>query len=205
MFFFAVASKWRDVTNGPDGMGVARPDLYLPGLGTLSLVSITHFYYFTLVLVATGVLACYLFLKTPLGNTLICTREQDVRASFLGYNVFLARLVVFCASGLLAGGAGGLFVLFQKYVNTGVVDMNMSMTVLLMTVIGGGGHFLGPVLGAAFYVVFQNWISSLTDHWWILLGVVFVVVVLYVEGGLISIVTSDRVRRWMGVGTGKAK
>jgi branched-chain amino acid transport system permease protein len=203
MFLFAVASKWRDVTNGPDGMGVKRPDLYLPGLGTMFLGGITHVYYFTLVIVAIGILACYLFLKTPLGNSLICMREQDVRASFLGYNVFLTRLAVFSASGILAGLAGGLFVLFQKYVNTGVVDMNTSMTVLLMTTIGGGGHFLGPVLGAAFYVVFQNWISSLTDHWWIPLGIVFVVVVLYVEGGLISIVTSERVRRWVGLGTGK--
>ena len=73
MFLLAVASNWRDVTNGPDGMGVTRPDLYLPGLGILSLAGINSFYYFTLVLVGLGILACYLFLKTPLGNALICT------------------------------------------------------------------------------------------------------------------------------------
>jgi branched-chain amino acid transport system permease protein len=197
MFLFAVASKWRDVTNGPDGMGVTRPDLYLPGLLTISMGSITNFYYFTLVLTAIGIFVCYLFLKTPMGNSLICMREQDVRASFLGYNVFLTKLAVFSGSGILAGLAGGLFVLFQKYVNTRVVDMNTSMTILLMATIGGSGHFLGPVLGAAFYVIFQDWISSLTDHWWILLGIVFIVVVLYFEGGLISLFTNEKIRLWV--------
>ena len=203
MFIYAAAANWRNVTNGHDGMGVTRPDLYLPGLGTLSLSSINSFYYFALVIVIIGILACYFFLKTPLGNALICTREQDERASFLGYNVFLTRFVVFAASGILAGVAGGLYVLYQKYVNTGVVDMNMSMTIVLMTVIGGGGYLLGPALGATFYLVFQDWISSLTDHWWILLGIVFIVMVLYVPGGLISIVFNERVRHWVGLGVKK--
>jgi branched-chain amino acid transport system permease protein len=75
--------------------------------------------------------------------------------------------------------------------------MNTSMTILLMATIGGSGHFLGPVLGAAFYVIFQDWISSLTDHWWILLGIVFIVVVLYFEGGLISLFTNEKIRLWV--------
>ena len=69
MFFFTLAMKWRAVTNGDDGMGVIRPELYLPGLGKLSLMNINNLYYVTLFFVALGILAAYLFLKTPFGNS----------------------------------------------------------------------------------------------------------------------------------------
>ena len=71
------------------------------------------------------------------------------------------------------------------------------MSIVVMTVIGGKRHFLGPVLGAAFYVVFQDWMSSLTNYWMIVLGITFIVIVLYAEGGLISLFENERVRLWV--------
>ncbi len=195
MFLFAVALKWRSVTNGDDGMGVVRPDLHFPILGTISLRSISNLYYLTLILVGLGILACYLFLKTPLGNSVICVREKDVRASFLGYNVFLTKLTAFSASGILAGLAGALFVLYQEFVATSCIDMNTSMLPVLMTVIGGPGSFFGPILGAGFYVLFQDWISSLTSYWMLLMGAIFILIVLYLEGGLLGLLRLDRIRR----------
>ena len=195
MFLFAVALKWRSLTKGDDGMGVIRPELHLPILGNISLTNITNLYYLTLILVAIGMLACYLFLKTPLGNSVVTVRENDVRTSFLGYSVFLTKLAVFSTSGILAGLAGGLFVLHQEFVAITTIDMNMSMTPVLMTVIGGPGHFLGPVLGAAFYVIFHDCLSSLTSYWMILMGGIFIVIVLYVEGGLISFFKLEKIRR----------
>jgi branched-chain amino acid transport system permease protein len=197
MFLFAAALKWRSVTRGDDGMGVVRPELYLPGLGSISLMNIHNLYYLTLVLVVVGIVACYLFLRTPLGNAVMCMRENDVRASFLGYDVFLTKLTVFSFAGLLAGLAGGLFVLFQEFVATTAIDVNRSFAALLMTVIGGTGHFLGPVLGAIFYTVFQDWISSLTKHWILFVGILFVIVVMYLEGGLISLLKWERIRVWV--------
>jgi branched-chain amino acid transport system permease protein len=197
MFLFAAALKWRSVTRGDDGMGVVRPELYLPGLGSISLMNIHNLYYLTLVLVVVGIVACYLFLRTPLGNAVMCMRENDVRASFLGYDVFLTKLTVFSFAGLLAGLAGGLFVLFQEFVATTAIDVNRSFAALLMTVIGGTGHFLGPVLGAIFYTVFQDWISSLTKHWILFMGILFVIVVMYLEGGLISLLKWERIRVWV--------
>jgi branched-chain amino acid transport system permease protein len=197
MFLYAIAMKWRSLAYGDDGMTVNRPDLFLPVLGSVSMRSIPNVYYFTLVIVAIGILVCYLFLKTPLGNSLVCMRERDIRASYLGYNVFLTRFIVFSASGILAGLAGGLFVFFEEFVATSCIDLNMGISVVFMTVIGGPGHFLGPVLGAAFYIFFQDWISSVTRHWWVFMGIVFVVVVLYFEGGLISLFKNERVRFWV--------
>jgi branched-chain amino acid transport system permease protein len=73
----------------------------------------------------------------------------------------------------------------------------MSMSVVVMTVIGGKAYFLGPVLGSAFYIVFQDWMSSLTNYWMIVVGITFIVIVLYAEGGLISLLKNERVRLWV--------
>lgn len=197
MFFFAVAVKWREVTNGDDGMGVIRPEVYLPGLGKLSLMNITNLYYIILFFVVLGILAAYLFLKTPLGNSAMSMRENGERASFLGYNVFLTKLTVFSFAGLIAGLAGGLFVLFEEFVGTTAIDVNMSFTVVVMAIIGGTGRFFGPILGVIFYLLFQDWISDLTKNWWLILGIVFIAVVLFLEGGLISIINLDRNRLWL--------
>ena len=197
MFLYAVALKWRTLTNGDDGMGVTRPEVHLPVFGSISLANITHIYYFILILVALGILACYLFLKTPLGNSVITVREKDTRASFLGYDVFLTKLTVFSTSGILVGLAGGLFVLYEEFVATTCIDNNMSMTPVLMTVIGGPGHFLGPVLGATFYMILQDWISSVTSYWMVLMGFVFIAIVLYAEGGLINLLKMENIRGWL--------
>jgi len=71
------------------------------------------------------------------------------------------------------------------------------MSVVFMTVIGGPANFLGPVLGSVVYIVFQDWISSLTRHWWILMGCFFVIVVLYLQSGLISLIKPEKVRLWL--------
>ncbi len=192
MFLFAIAWKWRDLTRGDDGMGIVRPELYLPVVGKISMMSIQNLYYFTLVIVVLGLLAAYLFLKTHLGNSVLCMRENRGRASFLGYNVFLTDLTLFSFSGMLAAVAGALFVLFTEFMGTNSIDMNMSIIAVFMTMIGGAGHFLGPVLGAAFFIAFQDWISSLTDQWWLIMGVLFILVILYLNGGIVSLFQSRK-------------
>jgi branched-chain amino acid transport system permease protein len=193
MFLFAVAIKWVSVTNGDDGMGVDRPDLYLPLLGKLSLMKVASLYYLTLTVVSVAVAACYLFLKTHLGNSIVCIRERDERASFLGYNVFLTRLTAYAAAGFLAAIAGGLFVVFQEIVAPSILGIDLSLSAVLMAMIGGYAVFLGPALGAAFYVVFQDTVARLTPHWFIWMGVLFIAVVLYFPDGLLSLFKSRTV------------
>jgi len=197
MFLFAIALKWRSLTYGEDGMSITRPDLNLFGFGNISMHSVQNVYYLTLVIVTIGILICYLFLKTPLGNSVISVKEKDIRASFLGYNVFLTKLAVYSFSGIFASVAGGLYSFFQEFVNTAYIDLNMSMSAVFMTVIGGSGHFMGPVLGAAFYIIFQDWISSMTQHWWIWLGLVFVLIVYFEGGGLINLFNRERIDRFL--------
>lgn len=200
MFLLTIVMKWRSLTYGDDGLTVTRPDLGLSFLGTISLRNINNLYYFTLILVALGIAACYLFLKTPLGNAVVCTRERDVRASFLGYNVFLTRYAAFLLAGVVSGLSGSLFVLYQEFLSTACLNVNMSMSAAFMTVIGGAGTFFGPVLGAAFYILFQDWVSSLTVHWWMFMGIIFVIIVMYMKGGLISLFPAEKFRHWISRG-----
>jgi branched-chain amino acid transport system permease protein len=197
MFFFAVALKWRSVTHGSDGMGITRPELYLPLWGSLPSGGVHTLYYLTFIMAGLGIIACYFFLKTPLGNSILCLRENETRASFLGYGTYLTKLTMLSVSGVLAGLAGGLFALFQGFVSTTCIDVNMSMIVMFMVVIGGLDYFLGPVIGAAFYLVFQDWLMGVTRHWWLFMGIVFVIVVLYLEGGIIELFKFVRIRRGM--------
>jgi branched-chain amino acid transport system permease protein len=202
MFFYAIALKWRSVTNGDDGIPVMRPEIYFPGLGNLSLMDIHNLYWVTLFFVVLGILAAYLFLKTPLGNAVVCMRENEERAAFLGYNIYLTKLTIFSFSGMLAGLAGALYALFQEFVATTVIDANMSFAVVLMTIVGGTGRFAGPIVGAVFFMLFQDWISDLTDHWWLYFGIVFIAVVMYLEGGLISLFSPAAVKALFGRKTG---
>jgi len=198
MFFYAVALKWRSVTNGDDGIPVMRPELYLPGFGNLSLMNIHNLYWVTLFFVVLGILAAYLFLKTPLGNAVVCMRENEERAAFLGYNTYLTKLTVFSFAGLLAGLAGALYALFQEFVATTAIDANMSFAVVLMTIVGGTGRFSGPIVGAVFFMLFQDWISDITDHWWLYFGILFIVVVMYLEGGVSSLLNTSLIKRLLG-------
>jgi branched-chain amino acid transport system permease protein len=164
------------------------------------MTSISNVYYFSLIVCAVGIGLCYLLLKTPLGNSFVAIREKEDRAAFLGYDVYLVKITAFSASGAIGAIAGALFVIQNNFVSTSCLDMSLSLSACLMAVIGGSGAFLGPVLGAAFYVIFQDFVSRLTQYWWILMGVLFIVVVLYFKKGLIRVFTTERIQNWVNGG-----
>lgn len=190
MFLFAVAVKAYSITGGDDGMSAVRPPLYIPLLGDVSLNNIYQFYYFVFIIVSIGILSAFLFTKTPLGNSVIAMRENETRAIFLGYNVYWTRVVLVGFSGALAGLSGSLFAYFNKFISTTCIDVNLSMMVVIMCIIGGKKHFWGPALGAVIYMLVQNWLSDITIHWWLFLGIFYVVIVLCLPGGLMSLNTS---------------
>ena len=108
--------------------------------------------------------------------------------------MFLTRLVAYAGAGALAAIAGGLFVVFQEIVAPSILGVDLSLSAALMAVIGGYAAFLGPVLGAAFYVIFQDTAARLTDHWFIWMGLLFVAVVLYFPDGLLSLFKKRRIQ-----------
>ncbi|MBZ4659119.1 MAG: branched-chain amino acid transporter permease [Desulfacinum sp.] len=191
--FYAVATKWHSVTGGDDGLSVNRPDLNLFGVH-LDLSDITTFYYFALITVGALLWYCWHFTHTAVGRTVLLVRENEERMKFLGYDTNISRLLLFTFTGALAGCAGAYYALFFEFTSITAISIEMTTTVLLMTFIGGTGTFLGPVLGALVYTLLHDKLSDITDRWPLIMGLIFIVMVLYVPGGLSGLIVSIRDR-----------
>ncbi len=190
-FLQAIALKWRDVTRGDDGLSVRPPNVTLPGLGTLDVGRAHDFYLIELTVVLLCLAVAWRFTRTPLGNAVVLMRENDERAAFLGYDAFATKLIVFTLSATFAAVAGALFGAFQRLVSPAALDLPLSTEVVFMAVLGGTGAFLGPFLGAAVYILFQDWLSRTTENWPFFIGLLFVLMILFAHQGLTGLLAAN--------------
>ncbi|HPV50386.1 MAG TPA: branched-chain amino acid ABC transporter permease [Smithellaceae bacterium] len=181
--FYAVATKWHSVTGGDDGLSITRPDLPL-GFTTVPLSGLTPFYYLTLVIMGAAIVYCWYFTNTAMGKTVLLMRENEERMKFLGFNTNISRLILFTFTGAMAGLAGVFYTFHFQFVSISAISVDMTTAVLLMVFVGGTKKFWGPILGVFVYIIFQNYLSDITDRWPLFMGLIFVLMVLYVPGGL---------------------
>jgi branched-chain amino acid transport system permease protein len=181
---FSVALSWTAVTGGSDGLpGVPRP---LVALGSLSytFASRASFYY---LLLAAFALTWWLLAQvaaSPFGLALRGIRENEARMQALGYNTFVYKLAAFTLGGTLAGLAGLLLAHSTGTASPENLNWTTSGQVLIMLIVGGSGSLPGPVLGALTVRLLRNLVSSATDRWETLMGVVFILFVLFARRGL---------------------
>ncbi len=135
--------------------------------------------------VAAGLM--YAFAQTPAGRMANAVRDNPERAEFVGYSQRRVRFVSFCAAGLFAGVAGGLFALNYEILTAENMGLTASGAVLLMTFIGGVGSFIGPILGAIVFTFLQSMLSDYTGIWLLYVGILFLATVLFVPAGLAGI------------------
>jgi branched-chain amino acid transport system permease protein len=134
----------------------------------------------------------YAFMRTPVGRMCNAVRDNPERVEFVGYNTQRVRFVAFAAAGLFAGLAGGLHAINYEIVAADSVSALRSGTVLLMTYIGGVGHFIGPVIGAAVLTWLQASLSGYTSAWLFYLGVFFMAIILFAPAGLAGLILMHR-------------
>jgi branched-chain amino acid transport system permease protein len=182
---WAIVWKWTSLTGGSDGLpGVARPDL---GLSWWRLSNAHHFYYFVLLFFIMAFLLQYLIMKSPFGEqSLVGIRENESRMRSLGYNVWLHLYIVFIFSGIFGGIAGCLMVWYNNFASTSLLDISQSANVMLMVILGGAGTPLGPLLGAAIIVLMKNVVAAFTVHWLLVMGIVYVLTVMYMPRGIVN-------------------
>ena len=194
---WAICFKWNDVTGGEQGMPeIPYPDLAwmetLPLVNTLRTSD--HFYLVTVVLVA----ACLWLLRrvvgSPFGRILTTIRENPERAEFIGVNVRRHELVAFIIAGAFAGLAGGLFGIFNRGVFPDFAYWPKSSEVLIMTILGGMGHFYGPAVGALVLLVLNQQITSYTQYWPFILGTILIVLLFVFPGGIVGALATARDR-----------
>ncbi|MDO8692319.1 MAG: branched-chain amino acid ABC transporter permease [Dehalococcoidia bacterium] len=193
---YGIALKWKSFTGGDDGMpGIPRPNL---SLISWDLTQVNSYYYFTLIFFVLACVLMYFLLRSPFGHSLRGIRESESRMMALGYNVWAHQYLAFILSGLFAGLAGILYVYYNNMVSPKDLHLIASAKVLLMVILGGSGTFIGPILGAAVIVLFENIVSGFTERWTLILGVIYVLVIMLAPGGLLGPLKS-RLRRWMSI------
>ena len=186
----AGALKWRSLTGGDDGVSATRPDLTLLGIGKIDMFSTVNWYYFVLIIVTLCAVYIWYFTRTPLGKINTYIRESEERAKFIGFNTYITKLLIYTLSSFFAGIAGGLASSFQEFVSVSYINVDKTADVLIMTFIGGGGTYWGPIFGACFLIYLNDFVSSITEHWLIIQGTLFVLLVIYAPKGLSGLMIS---------------
>ncbi len=181
MVVWGVAYQWVSVTGGDNGIsGIPRPELF----------GITfhgpEMYYFALVLYVIALLVLVLVRRSPFGYSLNALRENETRMRALGYKPWLHQYMGYIFAAAIAGAGGALYATYNQYVSPVSASVGMSLDGLLMAIIGGRGTLLGPFLGAAVIVIVGQLISGYTQHWPMVLGGLYVLVVLYLPNGLLG-------------------
>ncbi len=187
--FYFITFRWNSVTGGDDGLtGWTRQVLHL-GVANIDILgSDKAFYYFALAVFAVAVGIMALLLRSPFGRTLIAIRENEQRARFLGIPVEQHIWLAFVISCLFASLAGALYALLNNFVDPRSLYWTQSGNFVIMAVLGGMRSFWGPLLGAAIFVVLQDYISSQTENWMSFIGLFFVLVVLFFPRGVLGII-----------------
>jgi len=188
---WSVAFGWRSFTNGDDGMpGVARPNF------GWSLEGTDAFYYFVLAVVGCAALLLLAIVKSPFGRALRGIRESETRMQALGYDVWRYQFVAFVLAASFAGLAGALYAYFNRFVGPEYLHVIQSAEALIMVILGGAGTLVGPAIGAALIVFLEDYVSSLTQHWLLVLGSIYVLVTLFAPRGLVGLIVDYRQRRF---------
>ena len=179
---WGLAYRWASVTGGDNGIsGITRPSPFGIDFGEAS-----HFYYFTLLVFLLVWIAIAILVRSPFGATIRGTKDQPRRMSALGFNVWLIRWITFTACGFFGAIGGMMYVYYHQFISPHSLSLANSAEMLLMVIAGGAGTLMGPVIGAALVMLLKNVASQYVDHWVTLLGLVFIFIVMFIPGGIVS-------------------
>ena len=191
-YFFCLQATF---THGEDGIqSVPRGHLF----GLIDLNRPTSMYYFVLVVFLIGMAIIWRFVNSPFGMILKSIRENEQRAISLGYSVGSYKLGAFVMSAALTGLAGGLKALVFQFATLTDVGWQMSGEVILMTLLGGIGTMVGPVVGAGLVVTLQNYLATSDFPVTIVTGIVFMACVLLFRRGIVGEFYASRLGRKLG-------
>ncbi len=191
-YFFCLQAQF---TRGEDGIQqVPRGHLF----ALIDLNVATNMYYFVLAVFVIGLVVIWRFVNSPFGMILKSIRENEARATSLGYSVAHYKLGAFVMSAALAGLAGAVKSLVFQFATLTDVTWQMSGEVILMTLLGGIGTLIGPIFGAGLVVTLQNYLATSEFPVTIITGVVFMVCVLVFRRGIIGEFYASRIGRRLG-------
>ncbi len=181
---YFVVFQMSDLTGGENGLPVQTRGTFFG----LPLENDVFYYYVALAALAIGVAFAVRVVTSPFGAVLAAMRENEVRARSIGYDTDRFKLAAFVISGTLAGLAGALYTLGNRFAGTDGVDWHTSGAIVIMTILGGIGTIFGPVVGAALYQSLDFFVSktAIGDKTNLVMGLIFAVVILVARRGLVG-------------------
>jgi len=190
--FYVVIFTWTEVTGGENGLTFSRPALGIFGLFSIRFTpSVLH--WFVLAVVAVSYLLLRRITQSPFGMVLQSIRENEPRTRAIGYPIERYKIVAVMLSGLFAGLAGVLYAFQNQFAAPDFVFFLVSGEVVIYNVIGGIGTLVGPIVGAAFFLLLREGLSRFfTEYYLIPVGIIFIAMVIFMPQGLLGFA-----RRWL--------
>jgi branched-chain amino acid transport system permease protein len=174
---WGTALRWVSMTDGDNGLrGLSRP---------FRMDDAFSFYYFVLGVAVLSIWMMARFVASPFGAALMGTRDQPRRMSALGHDVWLIRWLTFVYAAFWGAVSGLLFVYYHKYIHPVSLSLANSAEGLLAVIAGGSGTLAGPLVGAAIVMLLKNYVSGYIERWNMLMGLVFVVIVVFMPEGVV--------------------
>ncbi|MEL3960804.1 branched-chain amino acid ABC transporter permease [Lysinibacillus endophyticus] len=178
-----VAEKWRSVTKGNDGFTFRAPDVFKDRI---------VFYFCVLACLVIVFLILRRFVNSPLGRVLIAIRENEQRTRSLGFKTLHYKVISSIVAGVIASLAGSLYAISLRFVNTSMMTMDITLDALLMTIIGGVGTLVGPLVGSVVIEFAQHYLSGLArdypifERWIIFFGIIYILAVVFFPKGIVG-------------------
>jgi branched-chain amino acid transport system permease protein len=184
--FYVIIFTWTAVTGGENGLTFSRPALGIPGLFSVPFDSNT-LHWFVLAVVTVSYLVLRRITQSPFGMVLQSIRENEPRTRAVGYAVERYKIVAVMLSGVFAGLAGVLYALQNRFAAPDFVFFTVSGEVIIFNVMGGIGTLVGPIVGAAFFLLLREGFSRFfTEFYLIPVGIIFTAMVIFMPQGLLG-------------------
>jgi branched-chain amino acid transport system permease protein len=185
--FYVIIFTWTEVTGGENGLNFSQPLLAVPGLFSMRFTAIT-LHWFVLAVVTLSYLTLRRITQSPFGMVLQSIRENEPRTRAIGYHVERYKIVAVMLSGLFAGLGGVLYAVQNKFAAPDFVFFTVSGEVVIYNVMGGMGTLVGPIAGAAFFLLLREGVSRyFTEYYLIPVGIIFTIMVIFMPQGLLGL------------------
>jgi branched-chain amino acid transport system permease protein len=190
--FYVVIFTWTEVTGGENGLTFSRPALAIPGLFSFPFTPET-LHWFVLAVVTASYLILRRITRSPFGMVLQSIRENEARTRAIGYAVERYKIAAVMLSGLFAGLAGVLYAILNRFAAPDFVYFLVSGETVIFNVMGGIGTLVGPIFGAAFFLLLREGFSRFfTEYYLIPVGIIFIAMIIFMPQGLLGFM-----RRWL--------
>jgi branched-chain amino acid transport system permease protein len=189
-FILAEAGDFRAYTGADDGLHGFPVPAYLSATDHR-----TRFYYLTLIFFVAVFLMAKRLVDSPTGKVMAASRENDNRATMIGYNTFWFKLIAFVSAGVFAALAGALSALYRVSVTPSMLSVGRTIDALAMTIIGGVGTLVGPIIGASIIQLLGYWLERwFGSSWTLIYGIIFMLIVIFLPRGIIGSLRGRKIR-----------